>query len=192
MKESERQYNLCYDKYRDIENIDNSSKEKLIHLRDRIELKQLDWNNISYSNSYAYALGLEKEIMPASYLPGIIGAAIKGISIDKLKKLTIEEKLFLDLDALNIEYKKCLDSANSSLDPKKGFVIAMYEAVMNYYNFHFLRKDDRGIWSYKRQMGKVINKNDSDEYIYDLDHFRFECEDYLEFDYVGTYKLTLK
>ena len=96
-----------YKKYSGIEYMNNCDKKKLYKLRDSISLDPKDIPG--ENNDYSYALGLtvpKSEILPASYIPGIIGAAIKGISIDKLLSMKDEERLFLDLEALDIEYSK--------------------------------------------------------------------------------------
>ena len=85
-----------YKKYSGIEYMNNCDKKKLYKLRDSISLDPKDIPG--ENNDYSYALGLtvpKSEILPASYIPGIIGAAIKGISIDKLLSMKDEESLSL-------------------------------------------------------------------------------------------------
>lgn len=186
--------NKKYEEFRGIENLSEIDRNRLYELRDRIDLNRQEWNK--QTNSYAYSLGIDAtnmEILPANFMPGLLGAAIKGIDIDSLKTMKPKEKVFLDLDALNIYYEPCFSYKETSNDYDK-WVIAMYERLCNNYKVHFLRKTKDGIWVHKNAHSDVIFTDDNGAYMYDIseNRFGFNNELYENYDFVGSYKLELR
>ena len=188
-----------YKKYSGIEYMNNCDKKKLYKLRDSISLDPKDIPG--ENNDYSYALGLtvpKSEILPASYIPGIIGAAIKGISIDKLLSMKDEERLFLDLEALDIEYSKCsvfCDSPSEVINGYLKWVIAMYEKIYRYHDLHFLRREKDGRWSHKIGIFREpFRTNCEGEPITDIsdNNFQLEEELFIDYDFLGSYELKLR
>ncbi len=187
-----------YDSFKDIENLSQEDRDKIFKLRDEIDLERKDWKY--KTNCYAYALGIDKtddEILPASFVPGILGASIRGIDIETLKGMTLNEKIFLDLDSLKIDYSTNALFKSSPCKIEDGYltwVIAAYERLGDYYDNHFLRKDENGIWSHKIGYSDVINTDDYGDLLFDIsgNKFGFNNEMYEEYDFYGSYKLKLR
>ena len=112
--------------------------------------------NIHFINAYAYALGLDvdcKELNPATYEPGLIAAAINRKSIDYVRNLSMEDRLFYDLESLGIDYISVPEKEKSICtldeDGYLSWIIAMYERRDYRYGSHFLRKTPYDNWIYK-------------------------------------------
>lgn len=134
-------------------------KLSIDEIKQLISLKEEYWEYDLDTNCYAFALGLdfpENEIVKNAYQLGIIGATINNRPINQLKKMTFEERLFLDLRTLKINYEEVLPSEKSGFDfytkndgityLNNYWLIALFS---NDKNFHFLRKSYDGIWYQK-------------------------------------------
>ena len=186
--------------FKGIENATDEQIEKLKDLRNRIVLKNDNYDHIHFINSYAYALGLDvgvKELNPAVYEPGLIGAAINRKNIDYVRSLSMEDRLYFDLDSLDIDCMVVPEEAESLCEEDKdgnlSWMIAMYERRDYRYGSHFLRKTPNGNWMYKDFYG-IRKLDDNGEPIVSIADFGLQAwnTDYEEYDLVDTYKLRLK
>lgn len=151
-------------------------------IKDLISLSAY-WEYTHYTNCYAFALGLdvpENKIVENAYQLGVIGANAKQIPIESLKKLTFEERLFLDLEALGIKYNVSNVDASCS---DKWWIISL---LSNGNDFHFIRKYYDGIWYHKwGYLGPVIDYDFDKKIITDPKTANFR-----EYKLVKTYKLS--
>lgn len=188
-----------YGKFDGLENMSQKQREELYKIRDSISM---DPDKVpSENNGYAYALGITKsrlDILPEGFVPGVIGAGIKGMSVEDVLKLPTNERLFLDLEALDIDYNEgnvYSPSPCKEIDGKLEWVIAMYEKRYRYHDIHFLRKDDKGFWSHKVGIFESpFFLDDEGEPIYDISNFNFQLENelYMDYDFSGAYELKLR
>lgn len=123
-------------------------------IKDLISLREEYWENSFDTNCYAFSLGLdipEDEIIKNAYQLGVMGAAIKQIPINELKKLTFEERLFLDLDGLDIKHQDSTVDENTGYHFSKRYIDIWWiiSLLSNGNNFHFIRKNYDGIWYQK-------------------------------------------
>ena len=165
-------------------------------IRDQIKLTD-DWINIKTTNCYAYALGLDiprDKIMSRSfedpYGVGNIGRFKEKISFFDIYDLSLEDRMQLDLDALDIScvLTSQFDTLNSN-DEELKWLIAMYRNT-DHPDFHFLRKYNHSYWTHK--LGKKGDISCRDSYgniITNLDKADFSRYNY---ELSGVYKLTLK
>ncbi len=183
-----------------IENATDEQIEKIKDLRNRIVLKDDNYDHIHFINSYAYALGLDvdvKEVNPAAYEPGLLGAAINRKNIDYVRSLSMEDRLFFDLESLGIEYMTVPENDKSLCNiDKDGFLswmIALYDRRDYRYGSHFLRKTPNGNWIYKDFYG-IRKYDDNHEPILSIADFGLQAwnTDYEEYELIDTYKLRLK
>ena len=183
-----------------IENATDEQIEKIKDLRNRIVLKDDNYDHIHFINSYAYALGLDvdvKEVNPAAYEPGLLGAAINRKNIDYVRSLSMEDRLFFDLESLGIEYMTVPENDKSLCNiDKDGFLswmIALYDRRDYRYGSHFLRKTPNGNWIYKDFYG-IRKYDDNHEPILSIADFGLQAwnNDYEEYELIDTYKLRLK
>ena len=154
------------------------------------------WNNILSTNCYAYALGIdipEKQIANRAYIPGTIGSITFGIHSDRLIKMSLEERLYLDLNALDIKYSECNQSEISTDYFEGDFII--YQWVIAIYlgkgeDFHFMRKSWDNEWWHKRgySLEKPINYDNNFEKILDPE----KCNIDNSYTYVKCLKLSFK
>ena len=170
-------------------------------IRNKISLRS-NWNNITTTNSYAYALGLdvsENDITRHAYCLGEIGKNLYNLKSEDLDKLSYKQRLFMDLEALNIKYQKVNEKEYSpcSID-EDGYltwIIAFYVAYGDYSSdFYFLRKNNDGIWYRKPSYGRYITcLDDNNKIITDLNTmFKYEMYDEYEYQQEGIYRLRLK
>lgn len=155
------------------------------------------WNNNHTTNCYAYALGIdipEEEIIIKAYQPGTIGSIIFNIKPNELENMSLEEKVYADLEALNISYNECDQSDISCYDFDKDFItnqwiIALFSGNKDDWDFHFMRKSLNNVWWHKRgySFSKPSNFDDNFETIYNPK----ECKLY-DYNYVKCLKLNCK
>lgn len=165
--------------------IDHTKIKYLISLREEY------WENNFDTNCYAFALGLdipENEIIKNAYQLGIIGAIVKQIPMEVLKKLSFEERLILDLEVLGINWQA------STIDESSGFKIGndcteswwLISLLSNGKNFHFIRKSYDEIWYQKwGYFAPVINYDFDKKIINNPNNANFG-----EYKLVKTYKLS--
>lgn len=153
------------------------------------------WENYKTTNCYAFALGLdipEKDISDNAYQVGVLGAIKFGFDYVDLRMMSYEERLRLDLVALNIAVKTVSSDTKTIIKPlytdsKFKYIeckwpIAMFESDDN---VHFLRKGRDGIWYHKMGFDSpVINFDCSNKTITDPK----EC-DLGKYKYKKTYLL---
>jgi len=130
-------------------------------LKDRITSSVEYWEYNFGTNCYAFALGLdilEHEITKNAYQLGVIGAVLNNIPFQNLEGMTFEQRMILDLDALNISYstsdfcdctnyKIYYDKNGNAIEEEYYWIIALFS---NENDFHFLRKAFDGSWWHKR------------------------------------------
>lgn len=132
-------------------------------IRDLISLREEYWEYTFSTNCYAFALGLdipENDIVKNAYQLGVMGAIVKNISNDELKRLSFHERLALDLEALGIKMEECSiqDSSDFSIGKTHTDVWWIISLLSNGNNFHFIRKSYGGIWYQKwGYIAPVIN-----------------------------------
>ncbi len=158
-----------------------------------ISLREEYWENNFDTNCYAFALGLdipENEIVKKAYQLGVIGAIVKQIPMEILKKLSFEERLILDLEVLDINWQ------TSTIDDSSDFKIGndytdlwwIISLLSNGENFHFIRKSYDGIWYQKwGYFAPVINFDFDKKIITNPNEANFG-----EYKLVKTYKLSYK
>ena len=132
------------------------------------------WNNYLTTNCYAYAIGIdipENVITNKAYQPGIIGSIIFNIKLNEFNKMSLEEKIYIDLKALNISYNECYENEISCEKFYNNTII--YQWVIALFlnkngDYHFMRKSWNNIWWHKRgfNLEKPINYDDNFDTIY--------------------------
>lgn len=159
-------------------------------IKDLISLREEYWENDFDTNCYAFSLGLdipEDEIIKNAYQLGVMGATVRQIPINVLKKLTFEERLILDLDVLDIKHR------DSTVDDSSGYRFCkryidiwwIISLLSNGKNFHFIRKNYDGIWYQKwGYFGPVTNFDFDRKIITNPNEANFG-----EYKLVKTYKL---
>lgn len=172
-------------------------------IRDSIDLKEDSWNNIRGTNCYAFALGLDipsGKLMSFGfeypYDVGMIGAKKYGFSFFEIFGSSLEEKLFLDLDALGIKHKEVNQFELIEDDPRYlRWIIAMYKQVGSI-DFHFLRKTSKNYWAHKAGIHGGISCLDSTgNLITNLDDAIFSYRDgneIADYELQNVYELSLK
>lgn len=171
-------------------------------IRESIKLKENEWNNIRTTNCYAYALGLDipsGKLMSFGfeypYDVGVIGSDFYQYDYFDLFGFSLEERLFLDLNALGIEFEESnqfdkIPNNNQNL----SWLIAMYKDA-NSPDFHFLRKINNYYWMHKVGMyGNISNRDSKGNLITDLDTSTFvysEKNRIIDYRFEKVYKLSL-
>lgn len=164
-------------------------------LKKMISLKDEYWEYCFNTNCYAFALGLdvpEDYIFKNAYQLGVIGAVIYDIAVIKLKNMTYEQRLLLDLKALKIICKetnpkdktdcKFNFKNNKLISIDQQWIIALFD---NGEDFHFMRKGYDGIWYHKRGFfAPSINYDDNKQIITNPEECIID-----NYKYVKTYKL---
>jgi len=157
------------------------------------------WNNLLATNCYAYALGIdipEEQIANKAYIPGIMGSIVFNIQSSKLNKMSLEEKLYLDLRALDISHSECSQSDISTNYFDGDFII--YQWIIAIFiddkeDFHFMRKSWDNDWWHKRgfNLEKPINYDDDFRTIYNPEKCNID-NSYKNAKYVKCLKLKYK
>lgn len=165
-------------------------------IKQLISLREEYWEYDFQTNCYAFALGLdipEYEIIKNAYQLGVIGAAERDIPIGELKKMAFEDRLFLDLDALNILHEEInplektifkfnYDKNKCIISTDFYWLIALFSSGED---FHFLRKAYDGIWWHKRGfLGHPSNHDSNGVLITDPEQCNISG-----YKYAKTYKL---
>ena len=115
------------------------------------------WENEKTTNCYAFALDLpEENISKNAYQVGVLGAIRFGFNYVDLRMMSYDERLRLDLAALNIAVKEVSPDTETIIKPlytdsKFKYIdcrwpIALFESDDN---VHFLRKGRDGVWYHK-------------------------------------------
>lgn len=174
-------------------NLDVYEVKQLISLREEY------WEYDFDTNCYAFALGLdvpEGEITKKAYQLGVIGAVVMEIPIVELKKMTFEERLFLDLDALGIIHEEVSFDECSGFKyvyDKRGrttfidtyWLISLFSSGDD---FHFLRKSYNGKWWHKQGYFGCPTDLDSNKSVITNP----EMCNIRGYEYVKTYKLSYR
>ncbi len=155
------------------------------------------WNNYLTTNCYAYALGIdipEDKIINSAYQPGTIGSIIFNIKENEFEKMSLEERIYADLEALNISYDECDQSEISCYGFNKDFItnqwiIALFLSNEEDWDFHFMRKSLDNKWWHKRgyNFEKPSNFDDNFETIYNPEKCKLN-----DYKYVKCLKLNCK
>lgn len=137
------------------------SKVNISEVKSKIILKEHYWENIYSTNCYAFALGLDipEREMPFSYNLGFIYCYINDIEDDEIRRKSYENKLLMDLDALELEHEEADPEGPTTIDinydengnaiVKYSWLIALFKSKQRG-DFHFLRKTPNGIWWHKQ------------------------------------------
>ena len=170
----------------------NNLKKDINELRESICLKEDYWEFDFSTNCYAFALGLdvpEDTIVYNAYQPGVIGATFKNLSFSKLKRMSIEDRILLDLAVLNIKCKEVSPNELSGyyFNWDRNYNISWWVISLFLSNddFHFMRKSYDGIWWQKNGYFAQPNNIDLDESIITNPK---KCN-MGEYKYVKSYKL---
>ena len=147
----------------------NDLKISLENLRDRINLEKDYWENMSNTNCYAYALGLdiaEKDIIEKAYHPGVMANSPIKLP-DFFAYDDLITNVFLDLEALKINYREVgWDTKINDDEWKIALMVAKYQED-KYFDFHFLRQRKDGFWYHKIGYSGLITRHDSKGIIID-------------------------
>lgn len=134
-----------------IEN-NNINKEKLKELKRYFNLNTNFWCFIEWVNCYAYALGIDLPpecfniYFRSSYQPGCF---FEAINQTKLEKTGLEERLEMDFEVLEFDYRMISPDEKIAKDEWK---IALLNKNGDY---HFLREGNDGTWYHKPGYYKV-------------------------------------
>ena len=130
----------------------NKLKMDLLEIRNLINLDKTNWINMTSTNCYAYALGLdvpEYKIANFAYIPGVMSQS--DIFLPNFGLFTYDSlinNIYSDMEALKIEIKEINPLDDVSYDEWK---VALF--ITKYYNllddYHFLRQSKNGIWYHK-------------------------------------------
>lgn len=141
---------------------DSMLKMSLNKIRGNIQVYPENWVNLSTTNCYAYALGLdikESDICTNAYQPGTISNTSNLTDSEYFSYSDLINGIEGDLNALNIHYRE--------IEPHQQ--IALYEwkialLIEKYYgnllDFHFLRQKENGIWLHKNGFRGSFSKKD--------------------------------
>lgn len=135
-------------------------KMSLQDIRNSINLNNTNWINISTTNCYAFALGLdinEDDIIENAYVPGTISNSQIKIQDDFIihdffKYTDFITNLYTDLEHLNISFREITPNERISSSEWK---IAIFTTPCSNgcKDFHFLRLCNDGIWHHKKGYG---------------------------------------
>ena len=171
----------------------NDLKINCDNIKNLISLREEYWENDLSTNCYAFALGLdipENQIIENAYQLGVIGAITKHIPIERIKKLTFEERLILDLNALGIIYENCNTNDKSDCWVTSNYFYTQWiiSLLSNGKNFHFIRKSFDEIWYQKwGYFAPIIDFDFDKRVITDPNEANFG-----EYKLIKTYKLSYK
>ena len=154
------------------------------------------WNHLLSTNCYAFALGLdipEDNILMAAYNPGTIGSITFNIKSSELNKMSLEERIYLDLRALDISYSECspLEKSINYFDEDyiiEQWIIAIFKGERK--DFHFMRKSWDNDWWHKR--GYNLEYPINYDAKYDIIYNPLECSIDKSYKYVKCLKLSCK
>ncbi|NMA51240.1 MAG: hypothetical protein GX951_05295 [Mollicutes bacterium] len=124
-------------------------KMSIEEIKDNIYLKEKDWRYFQDTNCYAFALGLdipEKHICKSAYQPGTIYAKASNISPITLWKLSVFERLVLDLKTLGISIEE-IKKYETPICQRFGDLRYLSWSVLMFlssYDFHFARINSNG------------------------------------------------
>ncbi len=158
-----------------------------------ISLREEYWENNFDTNCYAFSLGLdipENEILKNAYQLGVIGAIVKQIPMEVLKKLSFEERLILDLEVLGINWQESTFYESSDFKIGNDYTDTWWliSLLSNSENFHFIRKSYNGIWYQKwGYFAPVINFDFDKKIITNPNDANFG-----EYKLIKTYKLSYR
>ena len=131
-------------------------------LQKEINITKKDWIYRGQTNCYAYALGLdiiEQKICYKAYQVGTIGKKYYEISDKVFDLLSIEKRLYLDLESIGIIYHEI--DPTEKINPN-SWNISLFSSDV-YYDFHFLRKTPENSWTHKIGWFELPkNKDDND------------------------------
>lgn len=143
----------------------------LEEIRNSIDLKKTEWINISTTNCYAYALGLDipqQNIKDNAYIPGVISNSKMPLLPNEI--FSYDELLYniyLDLKILGIDYREINPIEDINQDEWKIalFVTKVYsdKGLIGLNDFHFLRFNNDGNWYHKCGFDGIISNYDSYE-----------------------------
>lgn len=147
----------------------NQLKMSLQELRNSIDLEKRDWINMSSTNCYAYALGLDipqQEICDFAYVPGTISNSKSTIPSHKIFSYeTLLKNIYLDLNTLGISFREINPLDDISVEEWKIalFVTKVYsdKGFVGLEDFHFLRQQSDGFWYHKGGYDGIITRLDS-------------------------------
>lgn len=174
-----------------------------------IDLRNHKWKNISDSNCYAFALGLdlnEDEIgndYYYAYQPGVIGLVANGMEIDQIYGMKFEERIFLDWDTLKIKYRQVDFDEKIEYsyikDELYRWKIALYLQYSKYNHmfyegydcdFHFIRQFEDCSWHSKLDYGATPREVAQNiDYKKDIKHL--DGLDNIKYDFYKCYELTM-
>ena len=126
----------------------------------------------------------------------IMGSIVFNIQSSKLNKMSLDEKLYLDLRALDISHSECSQSDISTNYFDGDFII--YQWIIAIFiddneDFHFMRKSWDNDWWHKRgfNLEKPINYDDDFRTIYNPEKCNID-NSYKNAKYVKCLKLKYK
>lgn len=138
----------------------NKLKMSSEDIRNLISLREQYWEYDFETNCYAFALGLdvpENDIVKNAYQLGVMGVISKDMPISMLKDLSLEERMMLDLDFLEIdccEAEPCESSSFKFIYRKNNVIACDHIWTIALFNdrgsFHFMRKSYDGEWFHKK------------------------------------------
>ncbi len=168
-----------------------------------------EWKTTNKCNCYGYAMGFDKsesDIFYFAYQLGRIGfelSHLKDPSSNRFEKYfnkSFQELFELDLDTLGIEYKSVSEDFESLCDIDSdgylSWVVALYQRdgdKSDAVDFHFLRKDQNGVWSHKQGYKGIVKNTDEDgRLLTHLDTTIRSGSETHPYKQVGIYNLRLK
>ena len=129
-------------------------KMNLVEIRKSIEPYKIGWRNISTTNCYAYALGLDisrYEIAEKNfaYNPGIFSKSGFCLVSTLFRYSELMESLYADFESLGLCFETCNPNDIAAYNEWKIaiFTHKLYGYILN--DFHFLRQGTDGIWRHK-------------------------------------------
>jgi len=142
-------------------------KMSLNKIRGSIQMYPENWINLTTTNCYAYALGLdinENNICISAYQPGTIAGINNSINKKYLDYSVLIENIKKDLEALNIYYRE-IESKEQiksnewkiALFVERDYSDSEKDLLLD---FHFLRTNKRGIWTHKQGYYDFPSKKD--------------------------------
>lgn len=148
---------------------DNMLKMTLSEIRGQIQMYPENWINVSTTNCYAYALGLdikEDDICLNAYQPGTISKFCeRGVPNKYLTCSNLIKAIEKDLKGLNISYREiepqeliALDEWKIALLVKEYYDHRMCKRLLS--DFHFLRINRNGLWTHKVGYFAIPNEKD--------------------------------
>lgn len=140
-------------------------KMSLNEIRGKIQVYPENWVNLSTTNCYAYALGLdikESDICSSAYQPGNISESYNPNQFFYYK--TLIKNLEEDFKTLDILYREIEPTDQINLGEWKiALLVDLYgNDIFNdlVADFHFLRQKTNGIWFHKNGFQGTPSKKD--------------------------------